>query len=327
MKRIGHIYEQIYQLENLQLADENARKGKSKRREVKIFDENRESNLQELKVLLKTEKYKTSKYQVFKIWEPKERDIFKLPYYPDRIVHHAIMNVLEPIWTSIFTANTYSCIKGRGVHKFSYDLRKSLVENTAEAKYCLKIDIEKFYPSVNHDIMIEIIKRKIKDPKVIQLLREIIYSAKGLPIGNYLSQYLSNLYLTYFDHWIKEVVGVKYYYRYADDMVVLSDSKEHLWSVYEKVKEYLDKELKLKIKSNYQVFPVKDRGIDVVGYVHYHTHTLLRKQIKKRMAKAVKKGNKKSIASYYGWAKHCDAKNLLRKFNLEDYGKNNKRRS
>ncbi|HLS11757.1 MAG TPA: reverse transcriptase/maturase family protein [Flavobacteriaceae bacterium] len=329
MKRVGYIYNKIYCIKNLKLADERARINKTKRKEVKKHDENREANLQKLHVLLKTGKYKTSEYQVFKVYKPKEREISKLPYYPDRIVHHAIMNIMEPIWTGTFTADTYSCIKGRGIHALSYKLRTDLANNIEETKYCLQMDIKKFYPSINHNIMLEIIEKKVKDKYFINFISEIIRSADGLPIGNYLSQCLSNLYLTYFDHWIKQVVGVKYYYRYADDMVILLDSKEELWEVFRLVQEYLKKNLKLEIKENYQVFPVEKRGIDVVGYVHYHTHTLMRKSIKKSMAKAVKANKEKSIAAYYGWAKHADTKNLLRTLELDNYGnkKNNKRRS
>lgn len=146
------------------------------------------------------------------------------------------------------------------------------------------------------------------------MLDEIIDSADGLPIGNYLSQYFANYYLTYFDHWIKEDKQIKYYFRYADDIVILSQSKEHLHHVLSEIRMYLNDNLKLQIKNNYQIFPVKARGIDFVGYVFYHSHTLLRKSIKKRFAKAIsKKKNNQTIAAYNGWTKHCNAKHLLKK--------------
>lgn len=317
MKRIGNLYSKIYALDNLRLADEKARKGKRHTYGVQLHDKSREANLLALSKMLKNKTYKTSEYDVFKIYEPKERLVYRLPYFPDRIAHHAIMNILEPIWVSIFTRDTYSCIKNRGIHACQKQIQSDLRNNPDKTKYCLKLDITKFYPSVDHGIMKAIVARKIKDKDLLWLISEIIDSAEGLPIGNYLSQYLANLYLAYFDHWIKEEKQVAYYYRYADDIVVLSSSKEELWELFGDIEKYLLTNLKLEIKNNYQVFPVASRGVDFVGYRFYHTHTHLRKSIKKSMAKAAKrKNNKKSIAAYYGWAKHCDSRHLLKKLNV-----------
>ena len=157
---------------------------------------------------LKNKTFQTSDYDIFKIYKPKERDIYRLPYYPDRIVHHAVMNILEPVWVSIFTADTYSCIKGKGIHSAVRSLQKALNSDNEGTEYCLKLDIRKFYPTINHDILKDIIAKKIKDKDVLWLLGNIIDSVpdkEGVPIGNYLSQYFANLYLAYFDHWIKEV--------------------------------------------------------------------------------------------------------------------------
>jgi RNA-directed DNA polymerase len=135
-----------------------------------------------------------------------------------------------------------------------------------------------------------------------------------LPIGNYLSQYFANFYLTYFDHWLKEDLNIKYYFRYADDVVILSSDKNFLHSLFGEIQKYMNENLKLEIKRNYQVFPVESRGIDFVGYKHFHTHTLLRKSIKKRFARMLKHNPKReSIASYLGWTKHCNSKNLIKK--------------
>lgn len=139
------------------------------------------------------------------------------------------------------------------------------------------MDIRKFYPSINHEILKSIVKKKIKDKSLLKLLFEIIDSADGVPIGNYLSQFFANLYMAYFDHWVKEELKVKYYYRYADDIVLLSDDKNQLRSWVLAIKVYLTNVLELKLKDNYQIYPVESRGIDFVGYVCYHDHTLLRK--------------------------------------------------
>jgi len=221
------------------------------------------------------------------------------------------MNILDPIFVANFTADTYSCIKGKGIHACANAVKKSL-KDVPGTTYCLKIDIKKFYPSINHNILMSLLRRKFKDNDLLWLLDEIIDSADGLPIGNYLSQYLANFYLSYFDHWIKENKAVKYYFRYADDIVILASDKSYLHNLLIDIKIYFKHYLKLQVKNNHQVFPVEARGIDFVGYKFYNTHTLLRKQIKKNFAKMLKNNpNEASIASYKGWAKHCNSKNLL----------------
>ena len=325
MKRIRNLYDEIISVENLQLADERARKNKTHSYGVQLHDKNREANLLRLHESLKSQTYKTSNYNIFKIYEPKEREIFRLPYFPDRITHHAIMNVLEPIWVSLFNKNTYSCIKNRGIHAAVKDVKHSLMCDVEGTKYCLKIDIRKFYPSIDHDVLKKVIRRKIKDAQLLWLLDEIIDSVpNGVPIGNYLSQYFANIVLAYFDHWLKEKKGVKYYWRYADDLVILAPNKESLHSLLHEMRAYLRDNLHLKVKNNYQVFPVDSRGIDFLGYVFFHTHTLLRKTIKQKLCRRVAKLQKRKvvptqkeyqqqICSWWGWCKYCDSVNLMSK--------------
>lgn len=322
MKRVGNLYSKIVTIDNLMLADEKARKGKTKTYGVLKHDKRREQNIYDLYETLLKREFKTSKYRIFTIYEPKEREIYQLPYYPDRIAHHAIMNILEPIWVSIFVKNTYACIKGKGIHAAMKDVEKSLRTDVEGTKYCLKFDIRKFYPSIDHDILKSIIRRKIKDKDLLQLLDGIIDSADGVPIGNYLSQYLANLYLAYFDHYMKEVKGLKHYFRYADDIVILHNDKKYLHNILKEIEVYLKDNLKLDVKDNWQVFPVSSRGIDFVGYVFYHTHTKLRKSIKQNLCRKVSKLNKKDlsteeykkqICSWLGWCYHCNSKNLLNK--------------
>lgn len=313
MKRVNNLYAQIYNIENLKLADSIARKGKSKQPGVIMHDRNRDGNIEALHLQLKDKTYVTSPYTTFTIYEPKERLIFRLPYFPDRITHHAVMNILEPLFVATFTADTYSCIKKRGIHAAASAVKKSL-QDIPGTRYCLKLDIRKFYPTIDHAVLKQLLRRKIKDNDLLWLLDGIIDSADGLPIGNYLSQYFANFYITYFDHWIKEQKQVKYYFRYADDMVILSDNKPYLHQLLTDIRIYLAEKLKLEVKDNYQVFPVDARGIDFVGYVFYHTHTRLRKTIKQSFARMISKnGNAASIASYSGWAKHCNSKHLLKK--------------
>lgn len=313
MKRKGNLYGKICSIENLRLADARARKGKKNQYGIKVFDKDSESNLLLLNESLINKSFKTSPYTTFKVYEPKEREVFRLPYYPDRIVHHAIMIHLEQLFVSTFTADTYSCIKKRGIHAAARSVKKALTDKES-TQYCLKMDIKKFYPNIDHAILKELLRKKIKDQELLWLLDEIIDSAAGLPIGNYLSQYFANFYLTYFDHWLKGTKGVKYYFRYADDIIILHSDKPYLHRMLSEIKNYLTNQLKLTVKDNYQIFPVESRGIDFVGYKFYHTHTLLRKSIKQRFARMLAtQKNDASIASYLGWAKHADTKTLIKK--------------
>lgn len=326
MKRINNIYPNIVSVENLKLADCKAAKGKKQQPGVIQHRKREASNILALHNSLVNKTFTTSKYNVFKVFDPKEREVYSLPYFPDRIVHHAVMNVLEPMFTSTFTADTFSCIKGKGISGAMAAVKEALkdVDNTT---YCLKLDIKKFYPSIDHDVLKGLLRRKIKDKDLLWLLDDVIDSAPGVPIGNYLSQYFANFYLAYFDHWIKEEKRVKYYFRYADDLVILSPDKNHLHALLADIRQYLHINLKLTIKENYQVFPVAARSIDFVGYRFYHTHTLMRKNIKKRFARAVASTkNRQSLAAYFGWAKHCNSINLLKKLKMKNFGDLNVKR-
>lgn len=327
MKRIGNLYLRIIDPENLRLAERNARKGKERTHGVRVFDKDPEGNLKKLHDILVKKEYRTSKYDVFPLVADggKTRIIYRLPYYPDRIVHHAIMNILKDIWTRIFTADTYSCIEGRGVHACLKKVKSDLLNDPEGTRYCLKLDVQKFYPSIDHAIMKQIVRKKLKCPDTLVLLDEIIDSAPGLPIGNYVSQYLGNLYLTYFDHWLKEEMKVRYMYRYCDDVVILAPDKALLHRLRCEIAAYLSGNLKLTLKPNYQVFAVQVRGIDFLGYRFFRKYTFMRKSIKKRMARKVAKLRKQGLdsaklrlamSSHMGWAKWCNSINLLKMLNL-----------
>lgn len=319
MKRIGYLFEKVCDMDNLRMAEANAGTGKGSRQEVAQFRDNLELNLADIRAQLVNRTYHTSQYTCFIKHEPKERVIYKLPYR-DRVVQWAIMQVLVDIWTPIFTRDTYACIKGRGVHSLLQRLRKELRNDPDGTKYCYKIDIRKFYPSITHSILKEVVRQRIKDPALLWLLDDIIDSADGVPIGNYISQYFANLYLAELDHIVKEQWGVKYYYRYADDIVVLSDSKEFLHGIHTKMVQYLAEHRRLELKPNYQIFPVEARGIDFIGYVTRHTYCRARKRNKKALCKIVAKLRHKGltgeeirlrVASRLGFIVHADSKHLI----------------
>lgn len=320
MKRINNLFDKIISIENLNLADDIAQRGKLKQRGVIRHNNRREEDIALLHAMLKEGKFKTSNYKQFFIYEPKEREISCLPYYPDRIVHHAIMNVLEPYFVSAFTKDTYSCIKERGIHAALDDLKDAL-RNVEQTQYCLKLDVRKFYPSIDHYILKKLLKGKFRDGRLLTLLFEIIDSAPGVPIGNYLSQYFANFYLNGFDHWLIREKKQRNCFRYADDIVILAPDKPTLHTLLADITHYLKHYLNLDVKDNYQVFPVAARGIDFVGYVVRHTHVRVRKSIKQNFARKLYTGAAaETIASYKGWLKHANARNLEKKL-LYDYQK------
>lgn len=330
MKRHGNLFPDLVRLENIYTAHKNAKKGKSHYDEVQMVEDDLAKYLTSLKFDLENDLFTTSDYVVFKIHEPKEREIFKLPYYPDRIVHHALMNIIQPIWDKIFIHDVYSAIPGRGIHKAIYRLADFL-QDRMKTQYCLQFDIQKFYPSVDHDILMRLIKRKIKCSRTLNLIEDIVRSPhgnRGIPIGNYTSQYFANIYLNWFDHFLKQKLKVNYYIRYADDGIILGKSKEHLHNLKEEIEKYLEERLELKLNSRTSIFPVEgDRGIDFLGYRTFRNYRLLRKSSAKKFKRKIHRIEENpdtyedqhivsSIMSYIGWIAHCDGYNLLEKYIL-----------
>jgi hypothetical protein len=196
-------------------------------------------------------------------------------------------------------------------------------------RYCLKIDVRKFYPSIDHEIMKQVIRRKLKDARLLALLDGIVDSAEnGVPIGNYLSQFFANLYLSELDHVIKEEMGIRYYYRFADDIVLLDGDKGKLHGTLVFINHYLNNERALSIKPNYQVFPVESRGVNYVGYVTFHDYCLARKQNKKNLCREVAKLRKRGLSdeeirikasSRLGFMQHCNSIYLLKTLNMKTF--------
>lgn len=315
MKRKGYLYEKIISIENLYEAEKKARKGKRWQTGVIEFDKNKDGNILALHQMLVKREFKTSPYSVFKIFDKKERDIFVLPYYEDRILQHAILRIISPIFIKCFISQTYSCIPKRGIHKCLIDIYKSLKYKEGTL-YCLQIDIKKYYPNINKSTLKLLLRRKFKDRELLSLLDEIIDSNElGCPIGNYLSQWFGNFYLTYFDHWLKEEKGLQIF-RYMDNICILHESKEYLNDLKKEIEYYLSNILDLTL-SNAQIFPVDVRGIDIVGYRIFRTHIWVRKSIKENFRKMMKYNrNDKSIASYNGWFSWGNCKNLKNKFGM-----------
>jgi RNA-directed DNA polymerase len=325
MKRYGHLYAKICDLDNIMQAHRSARRGKAHYREVRIIDADQRRYALSLRNMLMAHEYRTSPYKVFRRMERgKEREISVLPYYPDRIVQWAIMRVLEPVWTPTLISHTYSSIKGRGVHRGLQDLRRALRDEES-TRYCLKLDVRKFYPSLDRAVLKRTLRRKLKDAETLALLDGIIDSApgkRGVPIGNYLSQYFGNLYLSGLDHWLKESKHVGHYFRYCDDLVLLGPDKAELHQLRRDIEAYLRDELRLELKDNWQVFPTRVRGIDFLGYRSFGDRTLLRESTARRMKAAMRgimergwdETARGQVASYRGWMQWCDADGLEERY-------------
>lgn len=310
MKRKGYLFEKVISLENLILAEKNAKKGKTRKKDIIDHEKHRECNILKLRQELINRTYKTSEYYIFKLYEPKERLISKLPF-KDRIIHHAVLNITKDLFINCFITQTYSCIPKRGIHKCLNDVKKALKDN--DSVYCLKLDIKKFYQSINNEKLKGKLRTKFKDKNFLWLLDEIIDSNKeGVPLGNYTSQFFANFYLNSFDHELKQNSGIKYYFRYTDDIVIFHKDKKFLKNLLDKIESLL-LSLDLKISKS-KIFPTV-LGIDFVGYKIFKDYVLLRKSIKLRFIKMIKKDpNLESISSYYGWIKHCNGINLWKKY-------------
>jgi len=314
-KKVKNIFEQMVSENNIKKAALSALKNKHGK-EIDRFKKNADDLLVKLRLNLIEGTFKPGKYRTMIITDPKERLIKIAPFYTDRIVHHVIMNVLEPIVNKVYVYNSYACVKGKGTHKCVADMYNDMRYHFSETQYCLKIDVSKFYDNIDHELLKSIVRRKIADKDVLLLIDSIIDSTEsGIPIGNYTSQHFANLYLTYFDHYCKEILKLKYYYRYMDDIVILGESKDVLWAIFNDIKRYLNDELKLKIKGNYQVFPVDKRQIDFCGFKTNHHSIMLRNRILNKYYKRVNKLKRKglinsvddikhTLPSHYGWLIH-----------------------
>lgn len=328
VKKYKNLWQKIVQKENIELAYKKAKKGKSKYNAVRYIEEHTEECLKDVHNLLETRTFTTSEYRTKIIKEPKEREIFILPFYPDRIVQHAIINILEPILVKMFIPESYACIEGRGIHKGSVKLMEYVRKN----KYCLKMDIRKFYPSINHDILMRIIERKFGDKNLVWLLNDIVRSIPGesnVPIGNLTSQWFGNLYLNELDKLIKHDLKIKCYLRYCDDFALFSNDKKQLNEAKFKIIEFLKTELKLNL-SKCDLFRTS-QGVDFLGYRHFKDYILIRKSTVKRIRKRLErvrrtylKGRmqhdkfRSTVASAYGWLKWANSYNLSLKLQMEE---------
>lgn len=305
MKAYGNLYGKVCSLENLSLAFRKARKGKSKKWYVRKFEFNLDNELALLKWELERQTYEPKPLKRFVIRDPKTR-VIHASHFRDRVVHHALCNVLEPIFDRTFIHDSYANRKGKGglaaLDRFDCFKRKvsgngrlvrGAKDNNMVVGYALKADIRHYFPSVDHGILLDIISRKIRDGKVMWLIGRILENndpilPKGMPIGNQTSQFFANVYLNELDHFVKHVLKARFYLRYVDDFVILDRSEARLWQFRKEINGFLKQRLMLELhEEKSQVYPLH-KGIALLGFrVFYHYRIPKRRnllKLEKRMS-------------------------------------------
>jgi len=317
MSRVHEIYSNIISLENLFDAWGEFKKGKRLRKDVQVFERYLEDNLFLLHEQLKEKTYKHGDYTAFNIYDPKFRHIHKAEVR-DRIVHHAVVSVIEPFFDKTFIFDSYSCRKNRGAHKAVkrlFGFIRKVSKNYREDCFCLKLDIKKFFESVNHNKLTSLITKKIQDRDLLLLVKNILKSfsrEKGIPIGNLTSQLFANVYLDHLDQFLKHELKIKYYIRYADDFVILSANQEHLKQLIPRIAAFLKTNLALSLHKNKIVLRKYIQGIDFLGYIVLPYYILPRTKTKRRMFKKLKgkvssENFNQSLQSYLGYLKHANS--------------------
>jgi retron-type reverse transcriptase len=323
MRRFIHTYDNIITIEKLLKAWQEFLCDKKDRKDVALFQAKLMDNIFDLYNDLKNKTYIHGGYIAFNISDPKPRIIHKATVR-DRLLHHLIYQELYEYFDSKFIHDSYSCRLGKGTHKAInrfHDFHHKVSKNNTKTCFVLKCDIRKFFANIDHKILKEILEKHIKDENIIWLLSRVINSfnsiyaiaemKKGLPLGNLTSQLLVNIYMNKFDQFMKRELKVKYYIRYADDFVVLSDDKEYLEIILEKMGEFLENRLKLNLHPDKVYIKTIASGVDFLGWVNFSKHRVLRTSTKRRMLKNVKNNlNQQVVQSYLGMLKHGNTNKL-----------------
>ena len=319
---LAHKFEDIISIENLLEAWREFIKGKRGKRDVQEFQLNLMSNILDLHHDLANHTHKHGGYQTFRINDPKPRSIHKATVR-DRLLHHAIYRVLYPFFDRTFISDSFSCRNAKGTHgaldrfrDFTYRVSK----NNTKTCWVLKCDIKKFFASIDQKTLLDILKFYIPNTDIIWLLGEVIHSFNsgnpgfGLPLGNLTSQLFANIYMNEFDKFVKHELKAKFYIRYADDFVILSDNKIWLGSIIEPIKDFLKERLSLKLHPDKVFIKTIASGIDFLGWVHFPNHRVLRTTTKRRMFARLSKDNRPQVASsYLGLVQHGNAHKLKEK--------------
>ncbi|MEK7465191.1 MAG: reverse transcriptase/maturase family protein [Patescibacteria group bacterium] len=308
------MFQRITSIENLVEAWEEFIKGKRHKRDVQGFLLHLMDNILALHRDLMEHAYRHGGYAAFAVSDPKPRSIHKAPVR-DRLLHHAVHRVLYPPMNKRFIADSFSCRTGKGTHaalgrfqRFFY----TVSNNNTKQCWVLKCDIRRFFASVHHETLFNILKKTIHDSDALWLLRQIIGSfyigeyGRGLPLGNLTSQLFANVYMNEFDRYVKHTLKIKHYIRYADDFVIFSNDREELGQIIKPIREFLCDALSLQLHEDKVVIETIGSGIDFLGWVHFPDHRVLRTSTKRRMLRKLQArgNNTATIASYLGLLKH-----------------------
>jgi len=324
--QFNHSFNEIISLDNLLLAWQEFLRGKRKRRDVQGFSFRLMNNIIALHNDLKNKTYHHGGYEHFKVSDPKPRDIHKASVR-DRLLHHAIYRQLYPFFERTFITDSFSCRLNKGTHKAINRFRQRAYrpsKNHTTTCWALKCDIRKFFENIDHSVLLKMLDEYILDQNIFNLLAEIIQSfeakpGKGLPLGNLTSQLLVNIYMNKFDQFVKHKVKAKYYLRYADDFIIMSNNRSLLDKNLQLVDTFLRNELKLELHPQKVSIETIASGVDFLGWVNFSHHTILRAKTKKRMLKRLKKNpTPESITSYLGFLKHGNTFSLQQKI-VNDY--------
>lgn len=301
------------------------KKGKEGKLDVQEFFLDLEKNILNLFRKIKNGKYEHSKYAHFFVCDPKLRSIHKAEVM-DRVLHHSIVKHIGPLFERSFIFDSYSSRIGKGTHRAIKRLKRfclTLTKNKTKTAWALKCDIKKFFDSVDHEILLVLIKEKVKDKELLNIIERVIRSyddgwGRGIPLGNLTSQLFSNIYLNRLDNFVKRELGVKYYLRYADDFIILNEKKDQLEKMIPILNSFLTTNLKLNLHPKKLTIKKIHQGIDFLGYVIFPTHIILRTKTKRRMFKKIimgkaklksrdidKKSFNQSLQSYLGLLSHC----------------------
>jgi RNA-directed DNA polymerase len=322
MKRYGNLFAEIGSFKNLLLAAKKAQRGKRFKKSAAAFNLELEHNLLSIQSALRSGSYRMGRYRHFYVFDPKRRFISAAPY-SDRVVQHALCNVIEPIFDRAFIFDSYACRKEKGTHKAVSRFQQFARKNT----YVLKCDVRNYFATIDHVRLLRMIQRKIKDAGVLRLIEIIIASSAdpGIPIGNLSSQIFANLYLNDIDHYLKETIKCRHYLRYMDDLIVFDSDKARLNDIKRAIDECL-KGLKLELHPRKSQIYLTAGGVSFLGYKIYPTHRLTvssnvkreRKRLKKYLV-MVKAGLidwpklLRSLRSWLGYARRADSFNLRRR--------------
>lgn len=335
MKRSKIKLEEITDVENCKRAILHASKRKRRRSNVRHILEHIDEYAEKLRAFLmdKNAEFNEGIYQIINEGtHKKRRELCKPIFFPDQCAHWAIMQIVFPVLEKSFDRYTCASIKGRGTHYAKLAVERFL-KDTKNTKYCLQIDVKSFYASIDKGILTELLRRKIKDPRIVGLLEKVIiaYKGDGLPLGWYTSAPLANFYLSGLDRYIKHNLRVKYMVRYMDDVVMYGSNKRHLHRARVKIAEYIERRRRCRLKANWQVYRTPydngkgkittQRATDFVGFKFYRYKTTIRKSIFLRLTRLMRRLWKGynihrayAFMSYRGYVMSTDSANVSAKY-------------